>query len=1206
MKKNRTLHYLIGILTVCQISTFQGSLGPLSGLLKLDAFEESNSFTSMLEKQLALLQEDKIRLEERQANLKNRQETLNHSISELKERLKKAAEADREFISQKLLILNQNYQVVLEIEQIINHMIAVSANHAKLLQEYKQDPEFKSKNLRLPIKSLYTLHDMLKVYDLFLHYQGELKELVDRSKKVAVDLTNRQRAQALARQEYNEKKKHQEEFSSKMLQASDDEIGDDDSTILSIQHQAELLDEEEKLYRSKMELADVRVKEIEQKRNFLVDLQIKTTKIQLNILREEYERIKGLFQVDEKLKRQAEADLEHERQESAIKQKKYKETIEGLDIAKDSLEQELHNFSQQFNLSSADINTLTEWNQQPATLAGWSMLIAVHKLVQKIALAQINKEQLLAQIEQEKTKIRQQEVLVHIISTWYKLTAHKEGLATQEEIQKEIKHYEAIKADMQAAQTFMSEKRALAGANLNANSKLLETLKARMKELKDQKETIFKDHATEYTHYFSRLKDVEDDIRMRNEPLARNVELYAQIQESRSKIIEKIDGVLAELQARLVSKSSPVALLKGLRSFIPDILRFSKDTGTVWQNYYNHLHLPGIQEIRSYVTNIYELIAHILQIIIILLLYLFIRFSLPDIIRFIASFRPAYGMGYSMGSFILTVLHFINTYFLGLFLCLLAFFAAHYHYIKNPALLIGIYLALIPCLYYYVHKCILFIAYTNEHTDDVFLSKAYQKRFLVVLRFLLYSTIAIVFLREAFLVGNYHKSSVPIALLALNFIILQISLVCLIGRQQILNIIPRTTGLWQLLYEYINKYYILLLLVTIFVIFMSNPYVGYGPQFFNIVSRLVLIALLIPIFSAVHNKIKRASTLLFFKTDGDEIMKERFYYGKTSYGIFVIVSFIFFAGLAFIIAANIWGYPIGIETISKWFDSELYSAGLDETGHQIMVTPLDFLKVFFYVLAGLLVAYTVNRFVLRRIFDLLLVNVGIQNAFLSLSRYFIVIASLVVGLKNVGLNSILFYVLAVVGGLGVAGKELITDVIAYFIILIQRPIKIGDFVMLDEDARGVVRHITLRSVFLRRKNSVTVIIPNSHVMNRPVVNWSYSRTFFAFDDIFLIVPFHVDPSQVKELILKGLDNNINILKNPAPIVQLQNFVDNGFQFMIRAFLSPDKVLDQYDIASDVRLELVRVLRSHNIDVASPTRLVKLVSTNLSNVEPSNV
>ena len=47
---------------------------------------------------------------------------------------------------------------------------------------------------------------------------------------------------------------------------------------------------------------------------------------------------------------------------------------------------------------------------------------------------------------------------------------------------------------------------------------------------------------------------------------------------------------------------------------------------------------------------------------------------------------------------------------------------------------------------------------------------------------------------------------------------------------------------------------------------------------------------------------------------------------------------------------------------------------------------------------------------------------------------------------------------------------------------------------------------------------------------------------------------------MKELMLDVLDKNINILKNPAPIVRLEDFMDNGFQFMVRGYLSPDKVL----------------------------------------------
>ena len=142
-------------------------------------------------------------------------------------------------------------------------------------------------------------------------------------------------------------------------------------------------------------------------------------------------------------------------------------------------------------------------------------------------------------------------------------------------------------------------------------------------------------------------------------------------------------------------------------------------------------------------------------------------------------------------------------------------------------------------------------------------------------------------------------------------------------------------------------------------------------------------------------------------------------------------------------------------------------------------------------------------------FELLLVNVGVQNALLSLTRYVIVISSIIIGLSSIGLNYSVLYILAVLGGLGVAGKEIITDFIGYFIILIQRPLKIGDFIRVDQEVTGVVRQLTLRSIVMRKNNSVTVIVPNSHILTKTLTNWNYSRTYFAFDDIYFTVSYVV-------------------------------------------------------------------------------------------------
>ena len=119
----------------------------------------------------------------------------------------------------------------------------------------------------------------------------------------------------------------------------------------------------------------------------------------------------------------------------------------------------------------------------------------------------------------------------------------------------------------------------------------------------------------------------------------------------------------------------------------------------------------------------------------------------------------------------------------------------------------------------------------------------------------------------------------------------------------------------------------------------------------------------------------------------------------------------------------------------------------------------------------------------------------------------------------VGLGDQVWYLIAaLILGIGWVIKDPAADLIAYFIFIVQRPIKVGDYVYIDEDTNGVVRRITPRSVEIRRKNSTTVIIPNVQVTSRTVANWNHARGFIAFDDIMVTIPYKVDPEQVRELI----------------------------------------------------------------------------------------
>ncbi len=136
-----------------------------------------------------------------------------------------------------------------------------------------------------------------------------------------------------------------------------------------------------------------------------------------------------------------------------------------------------------------------------------------------------------------------------------------------------------------------------------------------------------------------------------------------------------------------------------------------------------------------------------------------------------------------------------------------------------------------------------------------------------------------------------------------------------------------------------------------------------------------------------------------------------------------------------------------------------------------------------------------------------------------------------------------------------------------------------------------MRKITARAVILRRKNSMTLVVPNSLLINRTIANWNYTRNFIAFDDIIVHVDYSEDPERVKEVLYKVVEQHPNILKNPKPWIRLDDFAEYGYEFMVRGFISSVYTLEKWEIASNIRINIIKAFQAENIKIALPTRVL---------------
>ena len=451
-------------------------------------------------------------------------------------------------------------------------------------------------------------------------------------------------------------------------------------------------------------------------------------------------------------------------------------------------------------------------------------------------------------------------------------------------------------------------------------------------------------------------------------------------------------------------------------------------------------------------------------------------------------------------------------------------------------------------------------------------------------------TVFIWFLRQAFMLAGIEKSELPNILFAAYSIVLRTLIIFSIGKDEILALMPKRGQFWIWMTWVIEKYYYFLLLIIIVIMIISDPYVGgYSNLISYVFWGLIGSTVLIRVLYLLHFYIKKYSEYIFFSTD-EEIKRERFSYGTTWYGIFVIGIFLLFIFIAIFIGTKIWGIPISVENILNILDYKLFSTGI-EHGEPVWFRPRTLFVLICLIFGSFIAAVAFDKFVLQRIFDIFPVNLGVQNTIITITRYLIIAIGIFIGFQWANLSNLLIAIGLVIGFIGYNLKESIGDFISYFIILVQRPIEIGDYIMLSGEVSGVVRKITPRSVILRKKDSYTVIVPNSLLLTQSINNWNYARNFIAFEDIFVTVTYSADPVKVKHIIQQVLEENTDVLKSPRPIIRLHELGKYGFVFMIRGFLSNVNILNQWDIASDIRFAIVSALAKNGIKIAVPTRII---------------
>ncbi|MDO9054768.1 MAG: mechanosensitive ion channel [Gallionella sp.] len=219
-----------------------------------------------------------------------------------------------------------------------------------------------------------------------------------------------------------------------------------------------------------------------------------------------------------------------------------------------------------------------------------------------------------------------------------------------------------------------------------------------------------------------------------------------------------------------------------------------------------------------------------------------------------------------------------------------------------------------------------------------------------------------------------------------------------------------------------------------------------------------------------------------------------------------------------------------------------------------------------------------------------------------ISRYAVWIIGLFIGLSYLGFNMASFAVIggAIGVGVGFGLQNIISNFVSGIIILIEKIIKVDDFVDLQSGVMGKVTEINLRYTRITTSDLIDIIVPNSEFISGRVVNWTLGERARRLHVPFGVA-YGVDKQQVKEAAIAAALSVTGMVHSPErePDVWLVNFGESSLDFELVVWVGPESIASPGKTQAQFLWAIEDELRKKNIEIPFPQRDLHIRSGTLA-------
>jgi small-conductance mechanosensitive channel len=336
--------------------------------------------------------------------------------------------------------------------------------------------------------------------------------------------------------------------------------------------------------------------------------------------------------------------------------------------------------------------------------------------------------------------------------------------------------------------------------------------------------------------------------------------------------------------------------------------------------------------------------------------------------------------------------------------------------------------------------------------------------------------------------------------------------------------------------------------------------------FFPIVFSGVVIGFCILLFYAVQDSVEQ-----FVEPVGDagEIKQSRIRL------IPVALAFLLICAVVPVLAL-IWGADT-TDLSSAWRSiSEGFKIG------DVVIAPLDFFSFLMVFSIGYVLTRIVQGVLCRSVLPVTGLDSGGRAAVNAGVGYvgIILAALLAISATGLDLSNLAIVAGALSVGIGFGLQNIVNNFVSGIILLIERPIKAGDWVELASGS-GYVKQVNVRSTEIQTFDRASLFVPNSELISGAVTNWTHSDMNGR-----LIVPIGVaygtDLKQVETILTEIAGEHTMLLRRPAPYVLLRRFGADAVEFEIRGVLRDVNWI--LNVTSDINFEIARRFAEAGIEI----------------------